>query len=184
MSVASGSIGHRREQATVLLLRGRTPEMNRFGAESPRLDVVADPMGGDGDLNHVIVNAAESNGVALEVNLGPVLRQSGGARVQALRGLRKLRELIEAADAPFVVSASPATHLQVRAPRELVAVGEAIGFDREQLRTGLETWATLAARNRRRKDPGYVAPGVTVDTREEDGPDDEKGDLPAGTEDG
>ncbi len=166
-SVASGTIGHRRDEAEVLLLRGRSPEINRFGAESPRVDVLADPMAGDGDLNHVIANAAAENRVALEFNLGRVLREDGGPRVQALRGLRKLRELVADAGAPFVVSVDPGTHLQVRSPREVLAVGEQIGFDRDQVRQGLDAWGEIARRNRRKTDADYIAPGVTRHDPEE-----------------
>ncbi len=167
-AVASGTIGNRRSEVDVLVLRGRTPELNRYGAENARIDVLGDPMGGEGDLNHVIVETAAENRVALEVNLGHVLRLTGGARVQALRDLRKLRELIEAYDAPFVVSAAPKTHLQVRTPRELLALGAEIGFDAEALRMGLERWGTIAARNRRRRDPDFVAPGVRVESESPD----------------
>jgi ribonuclease P/MRP protein subunit RPP1 len=165
-AAASGAIGNRRPEADVLLLRGRDPELNRFAVETPRVDVLADPMGGDGDVNHVIAAAAARNDVALEVNLGPVLRQSGGDRVQAVQGLRKLRELIEDAGAPFVVSAAPETHLQVRGPRELLAVGELIGFDREQVAAGLDHWGQIAERNRARRDPANVSPGVWLEDRE------------------
>jgi len=157
---ASGAIGNYRPEAEVLVLQGRDPELNRYAAESPRVDVLADPMGGEGDVNHVIVKEAAKNGVHLEMALGPVLRMSGGPRVQALRGLRKLRELVEAYDAPFVVSAAPETHLQVRGWRELVAVGETIGFDRSQIRQGLSAWGAIAERTRERRSAEYVAPGV------------------------
>ncbi|MDZ7850566.1 MAG: RNase P subunit p30 family protein [Halodesulfurarchaeum sp.] len=166
-ATASGAIGNRRPEAEILLVRGRDPELNRFAVESPRVDVLADPMGGDGDVNHVIAEAAARNGVAFEVNLGPVLRESGGTRVRAIRRLRKLRELIEDANAPFVVSGAPRTHLEVRGPRELLAVGEQIGFDREQIRAGLETWGQIAERTRKRRDPSQVAPGVRIEDEPE-----------------
>ena len=166
---ASGAIGNHRSEAEVLLLSGRDPTLNRYAVESPRVDVLADPMGGEGDLNQVIVKAAANNGVYLEVNLGPVLRSEGGKRVQALRGLRKLRELIAAYDAPYVVSASPETHLQVRAPRELLAVGEQIGFDSAQIERGLAAWGDIAARTRDRRSDEYVAPGVRREEPDEEG---------------
>lgn len=183
-AVASGAIGNRRSEVDVLVLRGQTPELNRYGAETPQVDVLADPMGGDGDVNHVIVEAAADNEVALEVNLGHVLRETGGARVEALRGLRKLRELIEASDAPYVVSADPETHLQVRSPRELIALGAEIGFDPEAIRLGLERWGTIAAKNRRRQDPDFVAPGVRVepDPGDTETEMDDSEDSPAGPE--
>jgi len=167
-SHASGSIASLREQVTLLAVRGGTPELNRFVAESPKVDVLAGPMRGDGDVNHVIVKAAKENGVRIEFDLSGVLRAEGGERVQALRGLRKLRELVEYYDAPFVVSADPTSHLELRAPRELLAVGEEIGFDREQVRAGLEEWGVLAERNRELLSEEFIAPGVEVADDEED----------------
>lgn len=118
------------------------------------------PCRADGDLNHVLVKAARDHGVRVEFDFGPVLRSTGGHRVQHLRSLRKLRELVEHYDAPYVVSANAHSHLQLRAPRELIAVGEAIGFAPEMVRTGLREWGALARRNRERADESFIAPGV------------------------
>ncbi|MFB6114141.1 MAG: RNase P subunit p30 family protein [Halodesulfurarchaeum sp.] len=165
---ASGYIGSHRSDTTILLLRGGDPDINRFAAEQERVDVLAEPMRGDGDVNHVIMEAAAANDVHIEVSLGPVLRKSGGPRVKALRSLRKLRELIEAFDAPYVVSAGPRTHLHVRAPRELVALGEQIGFDREAIETGLHAWGSIADTNRERQSPEYINPGVRRSGKRDD----------------
>ena len=168
VSAASGALGDLRERATLLVARGGTPELNRFIAESPRVDVLAGPMRGRGDVNHVVVKAAERNAVHVEFDLSKVLRADGGERVQALRGLRKLRELVAHYDAPYVVSADPTSHLHLRAPRELLAVGEEIGFDREQIRTGLAAWGELAERNRHRASEAFIAEGVERGRYEED----------------
>lgn len=164
---ASGYVGSLRPETTVLLLRGASTALNRFGANQARVDVLADPMA-EGDLNHVLVRAAREHGVRLEVNLGRVLRSTGGRRVRALSGLRKLRELVEAYDAPYVVSADAASHLELRAPRELLAVGEAVGFDREAIEAGLAEWGRIAEANRERSAAEQVAPGVRL--AEEDEP--------------
>jgi ribonuclease P/MRP protein subunit RPP1 len=156
----SGAVSKYRRQTTVLLVRGGTETVNRYAVETPEVDVLRAPMAGDGDVNHVIVKSAMRNGVRIEVNLGPVLRATGGPRVQALRDLRKLRELLEYFDAPFVVSADPHTHLQVRGPRELVAVGEQIGFDAAQIRSGLAEWHHIAETNREKRSSEYVTEGV------------------------
>jgi ribonuclease P/MRP protein subunit RPP1 len=58
--------------------------------------------------------------------------------------------LIEAYDAPYVVSGAPTDHLQLRAPRDLLAVGELVGFDADWLGAGLDEWGRLAALNRKR----------------------------------
>lgn len=167
-AAASGTIGSVRGDVTLLAVRGGTPEFNRFVAESPRVDVLAAPTRGAGDVNHVVVKAARDNGVRVELDFSKVLRADGGERVQALRGLRKLRELVEHYDAPFVVSARPRSHLELRAPRELLAVGAEIGFDRGQVRAGLEEWGALAERNRRRSSGEFIAPGVERGRYEED----------------
>jgi len=159
-SRASGFVGNHRRSKTVVAVHGGTDEINRFAVEQPAVDVLAHPMAGDGDVNHVLANAAADNGVRLEFSLRRVLRADGGRRVQAIRDLRKLREIVEDCDAPYVVSADPRTHLQFRAPRELVAVGEVLGFSAEQVRAGLAEWGQIVERNRRLASDAFVEPGV------------------------
>ena len=160
---ASGLVGNYRSKRELVCVHGGP--LNRFAVEQPKVDVLAHPMR-DGDVNHVLARAAADNGVHLEFNLGRVLRRDGGARVRAVEGLRKLRELVEQYDAPFVVSADPRSHLELRAPRELCAVGEAVGLDRETIETGLARWGELAARNRRRRSETFMEPGVRIDDHE------------------
>ncbi|WP_254837594.1 RNase P subunit p30 family protein [Natronomonas marina] len=162
---ASGLVGNYRSKRDVVCVHGGP--LNRFAVEQPKVDVLAHPMA-DGDVNHVLAKAAAENGVHLEFNFGRVLRADGGRRVQAIQGLRKLRELVEAYDAPFVVSADPRSHLQLRAPRELYAVGEVVGFDREAIEAGLRAWGDIAARNRKRRSGTFIEPGVRIDEHEEE----------------
>ena len=153
----AGLIGSHRERRTVVCVHGGPH--NRLVCEDERVDVLAHPMR-DGDVNHILVRAARENGVRVEFDFGRVLRTVGGERVQALRGLRKLRELVGKYEAPYVVSADATDHLQLRAPRELLAVGESIGFDREAVRAGLAEWGRIAERNRERRADSFIEPGV------------------------
>jgi len=159
-SRASGYVGSHRETKTVVAVHGGDPAINRFAVEQPAVDVLAHPMAGDGDVNHVLAKAAEQNGVRLEFSLRRVLHAEGGERVQALRDLRKLREIVTEYDTPYVVSADPASHLHVRAPRDLVALGETVGFAPDRLEAGLAEWGRLAERNRFRASDRHVEPGV------------------------
>lgn len=160
---ASGLVGNYRSKRTVVCVHGG--ELNRFAVEQPAVDVLAHPMR-DGDINHVLAKTAAENGVHLEFNFASVLRAEGGERVDAIQGLRKLRELTEKYDTPYVVSADARSHLHLRAPRELIAVGETIGFDREAIAAGLEAWGELAARNRTRRSDAVVEPGVRIESRD------------------
>jgi len=157
---AAGAVGNHRPECPVLLVRGGTDALNRYAVEADRVDVLSRPLAGDGDFNHVLARAAATNRVFIEFDLGVVLRKSGGPRVQALKGLRKLRELVEQYDTPFVVSATADSHRELRAPRELRAVGEQIGFRAEQITAGLEAWGEIVARNRERSEERFIEPGV------------------------
>lgn len=161
-SRASGFVGNYREEKTIVAVHGGTDAINRFAVEQPTVDVLAHPMAGDGDVNHVIAKAAADNSVRLEFSFRDVLRADGGERVRALRDLRKLRELVAEYDVPFVVSGDPTSHLQLRAPAELRAVGEVAGFDPETVEAGLREWGRLAERNRARRSDRFVEPGVSL----------------------
>lgn len=166
---ASGYLGSYRDDYTILAVHGGTDALNRFAVEQPRVDVLAHPMRGEGDFNHVLAKAARKNGVRIEFDFEPVLRREGGRRVQALADTRKLRELVEKYDAPYVVSANPASHLHLRGPRELRAVGERIGFPEGAIERGLREWGRLAERNRERASESFIEPGVRRGRYEEDG---------------
>ena len=157
---ASGFVTSHRDHQQIITVHGGTPDINRFAVEQPQVDVLAHPMADDGDFNHVLAKAAARNGVRIEFNLAGVLRESGGTRVRRLRKLRKLREIVTEYDTDYVVSADPYSHLHLRAPRELRAVGETIGFDAEQIERGLQEWGKLAERNRQRQSEEFVEPGV------------------------
>ncbi|WP_336002925.1 RNase P subunit p30 family protein [Halorientalis halophila] len=160
-SRASGYVGNYREEKTVVCVHGGDDAMNRFAVEQPAVDVLAHPMDG-GDFNHVLAREAARNGVRVEFSLARVLREEGGTRVRAIQDLRKLREMVETYDVPYVVSADPTSHLHLRAPRDLRAVGEVIGFTGEQIEQGLAEWGRLAERNRELQSDEFVEPGVRL----------------------
>ncbi len=159
-STASGYVGNHRPKHELVAVHGGNPAINRFAVEHAPVDVLAHPMARDGDVNHVLAKAAVENTVHLEVSLAPILRDAGGSRVRAIEDIRKLAELIDQFDAPYVVSSDATSHLQLRAPRELGAVGEVLGLDSEWIEAGLAAWGRLAERNRSRLSDQFVKPGV------------------------
>lgn len=168
-SRASGFVGAHRADQTMVLVHGGDPAINRFAVEQAAVDVLAHPMADGGDFNHVLARAARENGVRVEFDLSNVLRAAGGRRVKAIADLRKLAELVDDADAPYVVSASARSHLQVRAPRELQAVGAVIGLSAGRIEQGLVEWQRLVRRNRSRQSDAFVEPGVWRVDGEESG---------------
>jgi len=161
---ASGRVGALRDETTLLLVRGGTRARNRFAVEAARVDVLTAPTGPHASeacpFDQVLARAAAHNGVRVEFDLGPVLRASGGTRVRAIDALSRLYDVVTAYEAPHVVSGAPASHLALRDPRALAAVGEAVGLPAGFVREGLREWGQLAARNRDRAGDDWVMLGV------------------------
>ncbi|RQG96410.1 RNase P subunit p30 family protein [Natrarchaeobius chitinivorans] len=165
---ASGAVGNYRTDETVVAVEGGTNALNRFAVENEKVDVLAAPIAGNGDVNHVLAKAAVENGVRFEFDLSDVLRTHGGRRVRHVQSLRKLEEIVDYYDAPYVVSADPSSHLELRTPRELLALGEEIGLSSEFIEEGLREWGRLAERNRRIDSESFIEPGVERGRYEEE----------------
>lgn len=168
-SEISGYLGMHRPERSVVIVHGGDQAVNKFAVTQDRVDVLAHPTHGTGEIDHVLVKHAAAHDVRLEFNLGRVLRASGGTRVRSIAALQKLRDLVEDADAPYVVSRDSISHLELRAPRELIAVGTTIGFEASQIEAGLTEWQTIVSRNRGRLDPDCIGPGVSRTTWEDGG---------------
>lgn len=159
-SRASGYLGSHRPETTVLAVHGGTDEMNRFVVEQPAVDVLAHPTADGAELNQVLARTAAENGVRLEVSLAPLVGDTGGGRVRAITGLRRLWTLIDHFEVPYVVTVGADSHLALRAPREVSALCATIGMEDTDVRRGLAEWRRLAARNRMRRSDSFVEPGV------------------------
>ena len=85
-----------------------------------------------------------------------------------MKKLRRLKRILDHYDTPYVVSATAGSHLQLRAPREVAAVGAEVGLGDEWTRAGLDAWGDLVARNRERLSESFIAPGVERGRYEED----------------
>lgn len=162
-SRASGYLGGHRPEATIVAIHGGTDAMNRFAVEQPAVDVLAHPTAGDAEPDQVLARTAAENGVRLEVCLSPLLDEPGGSRVRSITDHRRLWTLIEHYDVPYVVTMGSRSHLDLRAPRDLAALGTTIGLDAVDVERGLAEWARLADRNRRRSSGDFVEPGVWHD---------------------
>lgn len=149
VETVSGRLPHLRGEIDVILVAGGTTERNRFIASQAHVDVLTRPVGPDGpDLDPGVVTSATEHEVAIEVDLGPVRSAVGGQRVRYLDRLRRLWRIIDHYDAPHVLTATPTSHLDVVAPRELAALAEVVGIDTEAAHQGLATWRTIARADR------------------------------------
>jgi ribonuclease P/MRP protein subunit RPP1 len=156
---ASVALDRSREKHTIVVCRADTTSLQRFAAASHRVDVLTVPVDGD-DLEHGVAKTAAEHGVRVAVDLGPVLRDRGGDRVRAIATLQRRQRFIEDVGAAHVVTASPVDHLELRAPRDLAALGASVDLGAEWISDGLAAWNGLVERNRDRRSDAFVEPGV------------------------
>lgn len=167
-STAGSTLRRARSEATVLIVNGGSDEINRFAVEQDCVDVLTTPLLEGDAIDHVIAKLAASNEVHLEINLGRVLRAEHGKRHRVIEAVHALWDLIDDAGAPFVISGGPVSHLHLRSPRELMALGETLGLGSSVIEQGLTAWGDLAAVNRDRMGSTSVSPGVTRGQHEEE----------------
>jgi len=126
------------EGAAVVAVHGGDETLNRAAVDAGA-DLLAHPNRGRGrSFNHVLAREAAEAGVAVELSLAPVLRASGGERVEAVRDLRVTLRLVRKYGTPFVVSADPRTHLHLRAHRELRALAALVGIEDGEFGRGVD----------------------------------------------
>lgn len=119
-----------REDAALIAVHGGDETINRAAIDA-EADLLVHPNRNRGrgtSFDHVLAREAAEKGVAVELSLAPVLRASGGERVEAIRDLHTTLKLVRKYGTPFVVSADPYTHLQVRASRETRALARLVGI--------------------------------------------------------
>ncbi|MDY6765032.1 MAG: RNase P subunit p30 family protein [Halobacteria archaeon] len=121
-----------------ICVHGGDEAINRAAVTSENVDVLCHPQRGKGmRFNHVLAKEAASNDVAVEFNLGKVLRSSGGPRVYSLRDMKRLLTLFRKYGFPIVISADPFSHLEVRGRREIEALCSLIGLTEEEIELGM-----------------------------------------------
>lgn len=156
---ANAAIDRARAWADVVAVTPNNPDVERYLAERERVDVLGPA---DEPIEATVANMAEAHGVYLTLDLGPALRTQGAKRVDALRALERKHRIVDHHGTPVVVTASARSHLALRAPRELLALGETIGLSKAVLKRGLRAWKEIVTKHRERRDDRFIEPGVRV----------------------
>ena len=154
-----------RPAVDLVCVEAGSPDLRRFVSTRDRVDVLLDPIGEDGPIAHTVVKQAATHGVMIALDLQPLLTARGAERSGYARHLRELARILAHYDAPTVLTGRPASHLAMRAPRELIALGTAVGIDASLLTRGLGTWAPRVERNREIRDDSFIGPGVRRNDR-------------------
>lgn len=160
-------IGENREDAAVLVFRGGDEELNRKAAGDTRIDILLHPERGrkDSGIDHVIAEEAAENRVAIGFDLRQLFG-SDKAQTHVLRHWSRNLKLCEKYGTPYVITSGASNRHQLRAPRELAAVINSLGFDGKAAVS--ENPAEIVERTQRAREEGFVRPGVETGEGEDD----------------
>lgn len=130
-----------REKALIVIVAGGNYEINRAACEDPRVDILAHPEQGriDSGLDDVCMEAATQNNVAIQINFREILYSFRKQRSYTLNHISKNIELANHFRTPVVICSGAQSTWDMRAPRELVSIGNVLGLDISKAFLGITT---------------------------------------------
>lgn len=141
-----------------LVVRGDTVGTIRMASEDPNVDLLMHPCNVRRPLGIATARAAKLNQISIGFDLSPMLHLRGSQRARWLEAVRRNLLLVRKFELCPVITANANSHLDLRSPRDLVAMAQVAGFEQDEAREALCRPAKLLALNRRK----WVAPGVEL----------------------
>ncbi|MFB6213732.1 MAG: RNase P subunit p30 family protein [Candidatus Nanohaloarchaea archaeon] len=154
-------IGEKREHCDVLVFEGGDEELNRKAAGDPRVDVIMHPEKSrkDSGIDHVVAEKAAENRVAIGLDLQQ-LPGDGKRQSHVLKHWHRNLRLCEKYDTPYLVTSSAREKLEMRAPRELKAIIDSLGYSGKKAVSDFP--AGIIERAKKANDGSVVRPGVEI----------------------
>jgi len=126
-------------KVTLLAVHGGTDKLNRAAVEDARVDILAHPCGekGEGGLNHVSARYAAAHGVAIDFNVGALIRTRRGERARILNKMHEHLKLVRKYKAPMILTSNAHSIYDLRAPREMIALATLFGMTKDEATSAL-----------------------------------------------
>ena len=129
-----------------------------MASEGPHVDLHLHPCGVRHPLGITAARAAGQNQVAIGLGLSPMIHLRGHNRARWMEALRHNLELVRKFHLRPAITAGAASHLDLRSPRELMALAQVAGFEAQEAREALSLPGRLLELNRR----NWAGPGVEI----------------------
>lgn len=154
-------IDEERDDADVIVFLGGDEDLNRKAAEESRIDILLHPEKGrkDSGINHVVAKAAAENDVAIGLDL-KMLKSSKRTKSHLLHHWSRNLMLCEKYDAPYIITTRATDKFELRAPRELKALVDSLGYDGGKAVSDFP--GKIVERARENGEDGFVRPGEKV----------------------
>jgi ribonuclease P/MRP protein subunit RPP1 len=147
-----------RSRCPLISVRGISEEMVRAACEDPNVDVLMHAQDGKPLLGIASARAAKLNKVAIGFDLSPMIRLRGSPRSRWLDVMRRTIELARKFNLSMVITTSARSHLDLRSPRDLLALAEVVGFETSEAKEAMMLPGKLLELNRR----SWAGPGVEL----------------------
>jgi ribonuclease P/MRP protein subunit RPP1 len=147
-----------RDRSDFLAVHGGDEKINRAACEDPNVDLLAHAHEGRSGIGVAAAKAARDNQVAIGLDLGPMIRLRGASRVRWMEVVRRDLNLITKFDLDLMISTGARSHLDLRSPRDLVALAALFGLERDRAVEALVLPKSIIDLNRRR----WASAGVEI----------------------
>ncbi|MGC9515265.1 RNase P subunit p30 family protein [Methanocrinis sp.] len=147
-----------REGSDFIAVHGGDEKINRAACEDPNVDLLAHPHQGRAGIGVAAAKAARDNQVAICLALSPMIRLRGTSRIRWMEAVKRDLDLVRKFDLNLMISTGARSHLDLRSPRDLVALTALLGLERERTVEALALPGSIIDLNRRR----WASVGVEV----------------------
>lgn len=137
-------------EADYVIVKGGSDKLNRSVVDTPDVNILSLPFGmKEGGLDHVIAKSAANRGIALEFDVGALIRYRGGKRVHVISELKQRLMLARKFNVEMVLTAGARSICDMRSPRELIALASLFGMTKEEAMKSLrDTPASIIKRKK------------------------------------
>jgi len=140
------------------MVYGATEELVRSACEDPNVDMLLCPHDARRSMSIATARAAMKNQVAIGFDLSPLMLLRGSSRARWLEAAQRNLQMARKFDLSTIITMHARSHLDLKAPRDLLALAEVVGFEPDEAQAALMRPGRLIELNRRK----WLGPGVEL----------------------
>ena len=141
-----------------LQVRGATEEIVRAACEDPNVDLLLHSCDGRRPLGIAAARAAKMNQVAIGFDLSPMTFLYGSSRARWLEAVKRNLQMARKFKLTLAITAGARSHLDLKTPRDLLALAEFAGFEPDESKEALQRPGIIVELNKKK----WLGPGVEL----------------------
>lgn len=121
-----------RKRVLILVVHGGEGKINKAAVKNSKIDILAHPFEGKGNLDPVLVRYAAENNIAIEFNINAIIHSRRFNRSRILRKMHQNLKLLRKYKAKMIITSNAHSLYDIRAPREMIALASLFGMRKEE----------------------------------------------------